>query len=101
LVYRYSCKEKPTENVLLTTDRVSKILLKFSSDKMKDREAFFTKNWFKIPDDMKPRWMPQVIKTIQAEAPTNPAAQDFLDSVKIGEDGLPIKPEALEEASKE
>jgi hypothetical protein len=40
-----------------------------------------------------PKWMGQVIKEIQAEAATNPAAQDFLNHVKI-ENGLPVAPEA-------
>jgi len=101
LVYRFTCKGKPARDVLLTTDRKGKLLLAFSSKKLKEREVLFTKNWFKIPEPMKPRWMPQVIKTIQAEAPTNPAAQDFLDNVEIGEDGLPVKPEISEDTPKE
>lgn len=40
-----------------------------------------------------PKWMGQVIKEIQAEAATNPAAQDFLNHVKV-ENGLPVAPEA-------
>jgi hypothetical protein len=37
----------------------------------------------------RPKWMAQVVKTIQSEAPSNPAAQAFLSHVKI-EGGLPV-----------
>jgi len=99
LIYKLDCKGEPPKKILVTAERKAKIFGK--KGKLDKNEFVVTNNYFDSADFIRPRWMAQVIKTIQAEAPTNPAAQDFLDSVKIGEDGLPIKPEALEEASKE
>jgi len=90
LVYRLICKDKPEESVLMATDR-SAVLI-YRSWKIKKEQVVSARDYFGSSDSRKPRWMAQVIKTIQDEAATNPAAQEFLAHVKI-KDGMPISPE--------
>jgi len=90
LIYKLMCEGMPEQAVLLTTDRQA-VLWFWKKIKLRDVEVIKARDYFKLSEKGQPKWMTQVIRTIQAEAPTNPAAQDFLDSVKIGEDGLPVK----------
>jgi len=91
LVYRLFCEEDAPKAVLRIPER--KVLGFLRKAKVNDNEYIITHSYFDLSENARPRWMAQVIRTIQNEATTNPAAQDFLDNIKIGEDGLPINPE--------
>jgi len=98
LMYNLTCKGESKQKVLLFDER-HQVFRK--PVKLWLNEEIRGSDYFKLHDSIKPRWMEQVIKTIQEEAPINPAAQDFLDNVEIGEDGLPVKPETSEDTPKE
>lgn len=40
-----------------------------------------TRDFLSLKEEYRPKWMPQVLRTIEAEAPKNPAAQRFLDEI--------------------
>lgn len=41
-----------------------------------------TRDYWSLKEEDRPKWMPQVLRTIEAEAPKNPAAQHFLDEIR-------------------
>ena len=41
-----------------------------------------TRDYWSLKEEDRPKWMPQVLRTIEAEAPKNPAAQHFLDEMR-------------------
>jgi len=41
-----------------------------------------TRDFESMKEEYRPKWMPQVLRTIEAEAPKNPAAQHFLDEMR-------------------
>lgn len=45
-------------------------------------------------DDMRPKWMPQVLKTIEEDAPRNVAAQNFLAEMKARTESVTAAEEA-------
>jgi len=89
LIYKLTCKEEDPRKILLTSDRKEKLWY-LKKVKLHREEFIITNNYFNFSEKDRPRWMAQVIKTIQEEAVQNPAAQDFLDNVEI-KDGLPFK----------
>lgn len=48
-----------------------------------------------------PKWLPQVVETIAMEAPSNPAAQSFLDEMSRRTGFTPIRPRAKPEPETE
>jgi len=91
LAYGLMCDGKPAEDVLLVTDR-RKGLPFLRTENMVKNQLVIATSYFKLFEAQRPKWMPQVIRTIQNEAATNPAAQEFLAHVEI-EDGLPVERE--------
>jgi len=41
-----------------------------------------TRDFVSMKEEFRPKWMPQVLRTIEAEAPKNPAAHHFLDEIR-------------------
>lgn len=41
-----------------------------------------TRDYWSQKEEDRPKWMPQVLRTIEAEAPKNPVAQHFLDEIR-------------------
>jgi len=92
LAYKLSCDGEPEKTILNIDDRSGKLWY-LKKLKLHEGEVFLaTKNYFSISENSRPRWIGQVIRTIQEEAVINPAAQEFLAHVKI-KDGMPISPE--------
>jgi len=89
ILYNLACRKKPVQSVLLIDERRPTVR---KSLKIRLNEEVRGSDYFSRSDSMKPKWMAQVIKTIQDEAATNPAAREFLAHVKI-KDGMPISPE--------
>jgi len=100
LLYKLFCENEEPKAALRTTDRLA-VAFFLKKKRLLNNEFVSTRDYFNLSENARPRWIVQVIQTIQEEAPTNPAAQDFLDNVEIGEDGLPVKPEISEDNPKE
>jgi len=100
VLYKLNCKKEPSKKILATAERKARLTFP-QKGKLDKNEFIVTNSYFNISEQFHPRWMTQIIKTIQEEAPINPAAQDFLDTVEIGDDGLPVKPETSKDTPKE
>jgi hypothetical protein len=86
LMYHKECDDGTKSDVLLTDDRRQLI---GKPAKLELLEGIHSTDYYTATEFQKPRWMAQVLKTIQTEAPTNPAARKFLEHVQT-ENGMPV-----------
>ncbi|MBF6618037.1 MAG: hypothetical protein ITG07_15080 [Candidimonas sp.] len=97
LAYKEYCPGKPAQDIFMVGGNAYRNVAN-GKYLIRDGHSVEVGDYFGMKPEDRPKWMSQVIRTIERETPKNPAARTFLEHVKI-ENGMPIAPTAQAETA--
>jgi len=85
IAYHEQCPGKPARDVFLTSSWHLPLIER--ANVIEEGDRVDAADYFVQPEADRPKWVPQAIKLIQAQADSNPKAREFL--AHVGPDGMP------------
>jgi len=78
ILNKEDCPEKEPADILKVGTREDHYMFGASKYVIREGHGHLAMNYLEMNPELRPEWMPQVIRTIKSEAASNPDAADFL-----------------------